>query len=346
MKTVGYLFVFLAGALLLLAGCTPHIPVPGNGIYHGALCDFGPTQDQVSSSAIADFEALAGKKLAVVGFGNFWGENYFPREQLQAIKDHGALPLIYWDPWGPPYELEAEQDAYALDSIIHGKYDAYVKAWADSMKAWGKSVMVAFAPEMNGAFYPWEGDFNGSDELAGYGDPLKVDGPERYVDAWKKVVNSFRTEGVKNVSWVFAPNALNGADDVWNAIKNYYPGDDYVDWLGIVAFGARTDSDDWIPFDSLVGPAYAQLDSLNSQKPMMLAEWGVAELPDMGSKPVWLDSAFAQIKPRFPRLKAAVYWDDQFRYDGDIFDLRIGSSDSARTAYSNGVKDDYWLARP
>lgn len=345
MKIGNWLFALVAGALLLLAGCTPHIQIPSNGTYHGAYCEFGPTQDEVSLSSIDDFEALAQKKLAVVGFGNFWGQNFFPRDQLERIREYGAIPLIYWCPWGPPYELETEQPEYSLDTILAGKFSDYVKMWADSMKAWGKPVMVAFAPEMNGWLHPWAGDFNGSDETEEFGDPTLPDGPERFVATYRQVVDSVRKAGVKNVAWVFAPNALNDLDD-WNAIRNYYPGDGYVDWLGMVAFAARFDWDDWMLFDSLVGPAYAQLDTLNAAKPMMLAEWGAVEYPDLGDKTEWLDTAFAAIKARYPRLKAAVYWHDRVVIDEEVYDRRIDSSSEALAAYQDGVKDRFWLERP
>ena len=346
MKTVGYLFVFLAGALLLLASCTPHVPIPSNGIYHGAYCEFGPTQDDVVASNMNDFEAAAQKKLAVVGFGSFWGQNFFPRDQLEKIREYGAIPLIYWCPWGPPYELETDQPAYSPDSILAGKFNGYIKMWADSMKAWGKPVMVAFAPEMNGWLHPWIGDYNGSNEVTGFGDPALPDGPERFVATYRQVVDSVRKQGVRNVAWVFAPNALNMFEEDWNAIRNYYPGDGYVDWLGMVAFAARYDWDDWILFDSLVGPAYAQLDTLNGTKPMMLAEWGALEWPDLGNKAEWLDTAFAAIKTRCPRVKAAVYWNDQEVIDEEVYDRRIDSSPEALAAYQNGVKDALWLERP
>ena len=352
MRSIALAATATAGLLLIGLSCTPHVPIPGNGIYHGAFCDFGSTQDQVSLSSISDFEALSEKKLAVVGFGNFWGENYFPKDQLDKIREYGAIPLIYWCPWGQPYDVnEGPWPAYALDTIISGKYDDYVKAWADSMKAWGKSVMVALGPEMNGDLYPWCGDLNGGALLTGYGDPAKADGPERFSDAYRHVLHIVRGQGVRNVAWVFAPTVVNFSDD-WNALRNYYPADSMVDWLGMVAFGFTPEDDEWISFDTLVGPAYAQIDSLNSSKPMMLAKWGQAETddPTIGNKPAWFDTSFASIKSLYPRLKAAVYWHERVVPDPEdpetFYDYRIDSSDSALTAYKAGASSSYWLDRP
>lgn len=331
---------------LVALSCHPHMPVPANGVYHGAYTEFGPYQDDVSMTTIDDFEALAQKKLAMVGFGNFWGQAYFPKAQLQVIKEYGAIPLIYWCPWGQPYEKWGEQPAYSLDTIIAGKYDNYVKVWADSAKKWGRTIFVSLAPEMNGETYPWTGDFNGGDVSNQFGDTTRPDGPERFVAAYRHVKDLVKNQGVKNIYWVFHPDAQNVLEDDWNAIKSYYPGDAYADWLGMSAYGCKSEDYDWISFDTVVGPGYAQLDSLSATKPLMLAQWGVGEVPDEGNKAAWLDTAFTAIKERYPRLKAAVYWHERWSEDEVINDLRIDSSTEALETYRERVKDSHWLARP
>lgn len=321
---------------LLALTCHPGIPIPGSGIYHGAFADFGQTQDQVSLTNIEEFAGLAGKKLAMIGFGCFWGENYFPKEQLKLIRDYGAIPLIYWEPWAQPYELFEEQPAYYYDSILAGNHDDYIKMWADSAKKWGQPMLVSFAPEMNGEIFPW----------AGYYDPADNGVPEKFAAVYRHVVELVRARGAKSIKWVYQPYAISSDFEDWNTIRNYYPGDSLIDWLGMSAFGARTEDDDWYEPDSVIGAAYAQLDSLNKAKPMMLAQWGVAELPDMGDKAQWLTTAFQSIQELYPRLKAAVYWHEQIVDEGEVIgDLRIDSSTEALQAYKQGVADNYWRGR-
>ena len=55
--------------------------------------------------------------------------------------------------------------------------------------------------------------------------------------------------------------------------------------------------------------AYDDLCSINSNKPVMLAEWGIGEFPKSGDKALWITEAFQIMKARFPRLKAAVFWE-------------------------------------
>jgi beta-mannanase len=65
-----------------------------------------------------------------------------------------------------------------------------------------------------------------------YGDPNKPDGPERYVDAWKRVRRIFGERGATNVLFLWSPLYDNYPKEKWNEVENYYPGDEYVDLVG------------------------------------------------------------------------------------------------------------------
>jgi hypothetical protein len=53
------------------------------------------------------------------------------------------------------------------------------------------------------------------------------------------------------------------------------------------------------------------------------------------------------MRERFPRLKAAVYWNERWQNDDGAFsNLRVTSSQRALEAYRNGVRDSFWLDRP
>ncbi|MEM6367729.1 MAG: glycosyl hydrolase [Myxococcota bacterium] len=59
--------------------------------------------------------------------------------------------------------------------------------------------------------------------------------PEEYVQAYRRIVDLMRSEGVRNVAFVWhsyaAPTFRGYQLGLW------YPGDDYVDWVGISLFG-------------------------------------------------------------------------------------------------------------
>jgi hypothetical protein len=93
--------------------------------------------------------------------------------------------------------------------------------------------------------------------------------------------------------------------------------------------------------------AYQDLCSISSKKPIMFAEWGIGEYPDSGDKAQWIMQAFALMKTRFPRLKAAVFWSERWENDdGSYSDLRVTSSPEALEAYRIGVADPFWLDHP
>ena len=93
--------------------------------------------------------------------------------------------------------------------------------------------------------------------------------------------------------------------------------------------------------------AYHDLCSINSNKPVMLAEWGVGEFPEAGEKAQWITEAFHIMRTRFPRLKAVVFWSERWENkSGSYSNLRVTSSPRALEAYRRGVADPFWLDRP
>jgi len=67
----------------------------------------------------------------------------------------------------------------------------------------------------------------------------------------------FRKEGAGNITWCFhiAPPQETGSTatlESWNNIKNYYPGDEYIDWIGASIYGADTPNTKWKSFTNMV----------------------------------------------------------------------------------------------
>ena len=86
--------------------------------------------------------------------------------------------------------------------------------------------------------------------------------------------------------------------------------------------------EDWIEWSDAMDKHYAKLCSLDPVKPVMLAEFGVGEFPDSGSKAEWIQAAFATMNAgRYPRLKAAVFWHERWQNKDESYsDLRVQSS--------------------
>ena len=323
------------------ASAAPSLTVPPSGAYTGAYVDFGETEDHVTAGAIRAFEKLVGKHQAIVGSSSFWGRGGFPTENVRTIAEYGAVPLIYWSPWGPPYEQGRHVDPgpWSLRHIAAGDCDAYIDRWAAAARDCGQPLLVSFACEPNSDWFPWSGIDNGG----------ATAGPDLYKRAYRHAVDRVRAAGAANVAWVFHANSGSHPEKPWNALAEYYPGADYVDWLGISVYGQITPGrDSWDEWAEDMDQAYGQLCALDSGKPVMLAEWGVGEFDDPGSKARLIKDAFAGLNGgKYPRIKAAVFWHEPWQNKDESWsNLRVNSSPTALKAYQQGVANAFWLDRP
>lgn len=325
-------------------GQNARLVVPEKGAYTGAYIDFGDSEDDVTLEQIETFEKAVGKHQAIIASSSYWGQQSFPRRNLEIITRHHAVPLVYWSPWDKPYEQDRGPDRFSLEAILAGKWDDYIDSWAKQAKAFDQPLFVAWGLEMNGTWFPWSGYFYGGGKDVGEG---RFAGPELFKKAYRHVVDRVRAQGASNVMWVFHANNYSYPMDSWNEMKQYYPGDDYVDWLGMSAYGKQFKKDDWVSAADCLTYAYKDLCSLSPTKPVMLAEWGIGEFPGAGDKAGWITEAFGVMQRGMPRLKAAVFWHERWENeDGSFSNLRVTSSPQALEAYRKGVAEPFWLTEP
>jgi len=339
---------------LLLAGTVrgkeiERLRVPDKGAYMGAYVDFGDGEDAVTLEALEEFQNLTGKHLAIVAFGSFWARQGFPAEKVALIRAYGAVPLIFWSPWDAPFDQNRGPDRFSLEEILAGKWDGYIDRWADGAAAVPGEIFVSFACEMNGTWFPWSGWFYGKGPpvTGDPRDPSTWPGPETYKKAWRYVVDRVRARGAANILWVFQPNNYPYPSVPWNLAGAYYPGPDYVDWLALSVYGKQFAKEDWAPFHPLLEWPYMEICKLDPSKPVMLAEWGVAESHKAGEdKGEWISEAFREME-KYPRLKAAVFWHERWgNSDGSYSNLRVNSSPGSLRAYRDGVSSPFWIGHP
>lgn len=320
------------------------LAVPEKGVYSGAYLDWGEKEDDVTLEGIENFEELTGRPLAIVASSSYWGEQTFPGRNLRIIRNHGAMPLVYWSPWDRPYNQDAPPGRFALTRILKGEWDAYIDHWADSAAQFGTPVFVCFGLEMNGTWFPWSGWFYGAGKKSRSGEDFA--GPETYKQAYRYVVDRVRARGAKNILWVFHANNYSYPRDSWNNIARYYPGSNYVDWLGLSVYGKQFHDDDWAVFKPLLDWPYQELCALDPVKPIMLAEWGVGEFPNSGSKAEFITDA-QKLIPTYPRIHAAVFWHERWQNaDGTYSNLRVDSSAATLEAFRRGLANPGWITQP
>jgi hypothetical protein len=214
----------------------------------------------------------------------------------------GAVPMISWR--GPTY-----------GTVTSGSADDRIRSAARGFARYGRPVLLRFAWEMNGDWYEWCAPRNHND----------IDG---FKAVWRRVHSVFREEGADNVSWVWAPNWNSRPDEPWNDLTNYYPGDRYVDWVGVSGYPWHRETP-----ETLFGTIYAEY---AKRKPLMLAE--VAGIDRGGStKADWIDLLRAWVDEH-PAL-AALVWFDTDTHPWTTENFRVDSSPEALAAYRELARD-------
>jgi beta-mannanase len=243
-----------------------------------------------------------------------WSDNTdFPTAQAGQLAATGAVPVITWEPWNPANGVD--QPAYALDRITAGDFTTYETAWAKQVKAYGKPVVLRFAHEMNGNWYPWSAQTNGNTA----GD---------YVAAWRQVRSVFSRQGVTNVTWSWSPNVPYTGS---TPLTSLYPGDAYVDEVALDGYnwGSTQSWSTWTSFWDLFSGGVAQLRSLTA-KPLFIAEVATAE--SGGSKAAWISDMFTTLATH-PEIRGFTWFDHAKETDWRI-DSSVESLDAFRTGLS------------
>jgi beta-mannanase len=244
------------------------------------------------------------------------------------VARRGAVPMITWEPFDPGAGLD--QPEYRLASLCSlpgsetgSAHDAYIDDWAVRLAAYGQPVLLRFAHEMNGTWYPWAEQANGNQA----GD---------YVAAWNCVRARFAVAGASNVGWVWSPNVdYSGA----TPLSQVFPGDGAVTWVALDGYNWGTTRPDqgWKTFAQIFGWSILQVDLL-SNRPMMIAE--TASTEQGGNKAAWIqDAMLRQIPMNYPQVRALVWFNENKETD-----WRITSSPVAKQAFASAVNHGYWKA--
>jgi beta-mannanase len=265
-------------------------------------------------SNLPAFQSSCAKKLAAVLWYVHWGEA-FPVEEVQTVYANGSIPLITWEPW-------ITDPAGALEAISSGRHAAYIREFMRTARDQGKPLLLRFAHEMNGNWYPWDGYHNGADPGAA----------DKYKRAWSYIYSVRRDLKADNVKLAWCPNNTSLPEESWNKASQYYPGDEYVDWVGMDGYNWGYGR--WTDFDAVFGDIYRELTAL-TQKPLMIGEFASAE--QGGSKAEWIKDAFSAIKSKYPGVKLFCWFNINKERD-----WRINSSPESEAAFRRSIGDGYF----
>ncbi len=246
----------------------------------------------LSSTTINSLESSLGRKFDLLMGYVQWGNPSNSNFDFTAYTQNNKTPLISWEPWNP--NLGISQPDYKLSNITSGKFDNYIRAQAQLVKKYNKPIFLRFAHEMNGNWYPWGGVVNGNSTAD-------------YIAAWTHIHQIFTSEAAANVTWVWSPDTKSYPDIKGNDLSDYYPGDNFVDWVGLDGYnwGTTKNGKGWETFSQIFSNGYKKV--LGYNKPIMIAE--TASTEEGGDKGKWIEDAFSQQIPNnFPKIKALVWF--------------------------------------
>jgi mannan endo-1,4-beta-mannosidase len=201
-------------------------------------------EETVSYSSVTDFATAVGREPDLVLLYSGWGEPFLTQFAETAYA-HGAEPVVQIYP----------PDNGTLAEIAMGRRDGYLRSYAAQVRAFGHPVVLSFAPEPNGPWYPW-----------GW---TRTPAPT-WVAAWRHVVTVFRASGAANVTWLLTLNtSFRGSGPV----AAYWPGTAYVDWIGIDGYYERPRD----TFRNHFLPAVRAVRKL-TRKPLLISEVAVGPI--------------------------------------------------------------------
>jgi cellulose synthase (UDP-forming) len=249
------------------------------------------------SGSLADikkYEKQSGSRFNLVSYYEAWNPSYcvldYNKSFIDSIYNHNGIPMITWEPWTSSFpqfanDPDLSKNRKVFKAIIEGKFDTFINDYARKLQALDKPVFLRFAHEPDNPAFPWSSTGgNTADE---------------YKLAWIHIIRLFNKQGVSNVAWVWNP---------WTpkAIQDYYPGETYVDWVGITSlnYGKASLDGNWYSFNSIYAPYKKEIASLN--KPVMMAEFGSTSYG--GDKNEWINDALKNIEESHQEIKAIVFF--------------------------------------
>jgi Glycosyl hydrolase family 26 len=287
---------------------------PAGKVFLGIQTNLGPSD----FAAVDAFAVATHHRPAVLQLSRGWATDQFNAGPLNDVVARGMLPIVSWEPWDYTRPGSAassgDQPAYRLAAIIDGTYDAYIRSWATGVAALPYPVVIRFAHEMNGFWYPWCELSNGN--RAG-----------EYAAAWRHVHDVFAAAGVYNVTWLWSPNVTYpGAAP----LAGLYPGDAYVDWIGLSGYYGTAGRESYLGFDGIFSGTLAELGTFTG-KPIVITETGATNAT--GQQARWITDMFGQL-PLHPEVIGVIWFEAEKEIDWRI----AGAPDSA-AAFAAGAAD-------
>lgn len=274
-------------------------------------------QNPLIHNSMTEFNQATGKKHASFFKYVGYGEP-FPSKWVNEVKAAGAFPHIAWEP---------------NHGLAEVKNDAYLRGFADAARKADVPIFLRFASEMNGTWTNYSGD------------------PDLYIETWRMVHDIFEQRAPKTAMvWT----VLNVPE---RPIEAYYPGDDYVDWVGLNIYNVRYHNGD-IGQPSEFEDPLQMIDYVYNRfsrtKPIQLSEFGVTHftttdgIKDIEYAASKIKRLYANLPELYPRVKAVFYFDvnniTEQNETRRINDYSITNERQLTDVYEQAISSSYYLS--
>ncbi|MFI6288888.1 glycoside hydrolase family 26 protein [Streptomyces sp. NPDC051018] len=267
---------------------------PECGAWWGAYI---PYDEKGSLTApVYAFEKKIGRKLDLVYTyhdmsGNDLDGKLLTDDEQELGRDR--MLMLAWEStvWTEPHHENYTETQLGWKNIASGQYDEeIIDPQIRRIKAYGKRVFFSFDQEVDARIKEGAGT------------------PAEYVAAYRHLYERFQKLGADNVVWVWTVSGYLGSAD---EMKQLYPGDEYVDWIGMDQYNyyGCHNTDNWKDFEASQRPTYDWLlENISDKKPLMMAEFATApDLEDPDRQYHWYKE-IPSVIGSMPRVKAMVHW--------------------------------------
>jgi beta-mannanase len=140
----------------------------------------------------------------------------------------------------------------------------------------------------------------------------------------------------------------------WNLPRSYYPGDDYIDWIGFTIYGDMkiniSANGKWkIPpsyeqFGLELSKKYHFIEEISTEKPYAILETGMVDYEN-SSKSAWLSDMFdTLLSPKYSNIKALNYWSDYSQDSKHVINYNIDSTVETLTTFQQLISNPRFIS--
>ena len=183
-----------------------------------------------------------------------------------------------------------------LLDIYRGNMDGQLRQWARDAAAFGHPFLFRLNNEMNS-------------DWTSYGGVVNLADPQIFTAVWQRIYRIFEEEGVDNCIWIFNPHDRQAPPSNWNNSLAYYPGNEYVQMIGVTGYNNGTYytqwAEEWREFEDIYDQIQEEYQPHFASFPWIITEFASSGIG--GDKVAWIEEMFDHIGD-YPNIRIAVWF--------------------------------------